>query len=106
MRRWVRFATPLTLVFVFVAWSAAAWLLRPEESGSLVLLPGPVARTPQRVPAVEIRPEPEARRGKPVAEERAPELHTDLLPGLHIAAKVAAQASWPPGACLAAIATP
>jgi len=37
-----RFSTSITLVLALLAWSGAAWLLRPGETGELVLLPGPV----------------------------------------------------------------
>lgn len=41
-RRWIeRLATPVALVGALLLWSAAAWLLTPDEAGELVLLPGP-----------------------------------------------------------------
>lgn len=41
-RRWIeRLATPVTLVGALLLWSGAALLLKPDESGELVLLPGP-----------------------------------------------------------------
>ena len=33
--------TPLTFLVALIGWSSAAWFLRPEESGELVILPDP-----------------------------------------------------------------
>lgn len=37
-----RLAAVVTLGLVLAAWSGGSWLLRPDEGGGLVLLPGPV----------------------------------------------------------------